>query len=252
MSCGSGLLRWFRSVSGGCGYPGRLARDDRAALAGILFVARTGIAWQQLPTAAFGVSGSTLLAAVGRLAGAGRVAAAARRAAGRAARRRRVGPGPRGGRLGASTRVERGDQVGPSPVDRGRPGSKHHLITDVGGIPLAVILTGGYRNDVTQLVPLIEATPPLRGRRGRPLRRPKKVYADRGYDHDSHRRPVRQRGITPMIARRGVPHGSGLGRLRWVVERTLCAARRSVVSPVQPGGTRREVPGSAGLPGSER
>jgi transposase len=40
-------------------YPGRLARDDRAALAGILFVLRTGIAWQQLPTAAFGVSGST-------------------------------------------------------------------------------------------------------------------------------------------------------------------------------------------------
>ena len=40
-------------------YPGRLARDDRAVLAGILFVARTGIPWQQLPTAAFGVSGST-------------------------------------------------------------------------------------------------------------------------------------------------------------------------------------------------
>jgi len=28
-------------------------------VAGILFVARTGIPWQQLPTAAFGVSGST-------------------------------------------------------------------------------------------------------------------------------------------------------------------------------------------------
>lgn len=33
---------------------------------------------------------------------------------------------------------------------------------------------------------------------------------------------------------------------------TKCAARRSVVSPVQPGGTRREVLGSNGLPGSER
>lgn len=40
-------------------YPGRRARGDRAALAGIVFVLRTGIAWQQLPTAAFGVSGST-------------------------------------------------------------------------------------------------------------------------------------------------------------------------------------------------
>jgi hypothetical protein len=33
---------------------------------------------------------------------------------------------------------------------------------------------------------------------------------------------------------------------------TKCAARRPVVSPVQPGGTRREVLGSNGLPGSER
>ncbi len=40
-------------------YPGRRARDDRAALAGIVFVLRTGIAWQQLPTTVFGVSGST-------------------------------------------------------------------------------------------------------------------------------------------------------------------------------------------------
>jgi hypothetical protein len=35
-------------------------------------------------------------------------------------------------------------------------------------------------------------------------------------------------------------------------ERTLCAARRFAVFPAQPGGTRREVPGSNGLPGSER
>ena len=31
-----------------------------------------------------------------------------------------------------------------------------------------------------------------------------------------------------------------------------CAARRSVVSPAQPGGTRRDVLGSNGLPGSVR
>jgi transposase len=84
-----------------------------------------------------------------------------------------------------------------------------------------VILTGGNRNDVTQLIPLIDAVPPVRGRVGRPLRRPKLVYADRGYDHDKYRRLVRSRGIRPMIARRGERHGSGLGRLRWVVERSF-------------------------------
>jgi hypothetical protein len=46
------------------------------------------------------------------------------------------------------------EAIGPSPVDRARPGSKHHLLTDGNGIPLAVTLTGGNRNDVTQLIPL--------------------------------------------------------------------------------------------------
>ena len=32
-------------------------------------------------------------------------------------------------------------------------------------------LTGGNRNDITQLMPLIQAIPPVRGRRGRPRRR---------------------------------------------------------------------------------
>ena len=88
-------------------------------------------------------------------------------------------------------------------------------------MPLAVILTGGNRNDVTQLLPLIEAIPPIRGLRGRPKRKPGKVFADRGYDHDKYRRLLRQRRITPIIARRGAEHGSGLGKLRWVVERTF-------------------------------
>jgi len=37
-----------------------------------------------------------------------------------------------------------------------------------------------------------------------------------GYDHDKYRRQVRAKGITPVIARRGTEHGSGLGVHRWV------------------------------------
>ncbi|KJY19598.1 transposase, partial [Streptomyces sp. NRRL S-444] len=55
------------------------------------------------------------------------------------------------------------------------------MITDATGIPLAVTLTGGNRNDVTQLIPLLQAVPPVRGKRGRPRRRPDVVLADRGY-----------------------------------------------------------------------
>lgn len=82
-------------------------------------------------------------------------------------------------------------------------------------------LTGGNRHDVTQLLPLVDAIPPIRGRRGRPKRRSRYLLADRGYDHLAYRRALAARGITPIIARRGVPHSTGLGRHRWPVERTL-------------------------------
>ncbi len=114
-----------------------------------------------------------------------------------------------------------GAATGPSPVERGRRGSKHHLLVDASGIPLAWTLTGGNRNDVTQLIPLVDAVPPVRGRVGRPRRRPDRLTADRGYDHDKYRDQLRQRGIKPEIARRQTEHGSGLGRYRWVVERTF-------------------------------
>ena len=114
-----------------------------------------------------------------------------------------------------------GPATGPSPVDRAKTGSKHHVIVKAHGIPLAAIVTGGNRDDVTPLIPLLQAVPPIRGKRGRPRRRPDRVYADRGYDHDSYRDQVRALQITPVIARRGTEHGSGLGVHRWVVEGTL-------------------------------
>ncbi|MBN1170900.1 MAG: transposase [Micromonosporaceae bacterium] len=64
--------------------------------------------------------------------------------------------------------LRRGEHSGPSPVDRGRPGSKHHVLTNDVGIHLPTSLTGGNRNDVTQLVALLDQAPAVRGRRGRP------------------------------------------------------------------------------------
>lgn len=111
--------------------------------------------------------------------------------------------------------------TGPSPVDRARTGSKHHLITDAGGVPLAISLTGGHRNDVTQLLPLLDDVGPVRGKPGRPRQRAERLLADRGYDHDKYRRLLWRRGVKPVIARRGHEHGSGHGSQRWVVERTF-------------------------------
>ena len=95
------------------------------------------------------------------------------------------------------------------------------MLVDATGIPLAVALSGGNRHDVTQLIPLVPPRP-AGAREGRSAAATaERLTADRGYDYDSHRRQLRERGIRPEIARRKTEHGSGLGRHRWVVERTF-------------------------------
>lgn len=68
---------------------------------------------------------------------------------------------------------------------------------------------------------MIDGVAPVAGKAGRPRRRPDRLLADRGYDHDKYRRELWARGIKPLIARRGEEHGSGLGTQRWVVERSF-------------------------------
>ncbi|EFC78904.1 hypothetical protein FrEUN1fDRAFT_7974 [Parafrankia sp. EUN1f] len=117
---------------------------------------------------------------------------------------------------------------------------------------MVVGVSGANLHDGHALIPLVTGIPAVRSRRGPRRRRPVKLRADKAYDSDDLRRFLRDRGIAPRIARKGIESSEKLGRHRWKVERTMCAARRSVVSPVQLGGTWREVPGSDGLPGSER
>ena len=69
-------------------------------------------------------------------------------------------------------------------------------------------------------MPLVDAFPPLRGRRGAPPRKPVLVQGDRAYDSQRHRDALHRRGIATLLAKRRQPHGSGLGRTRWVIERT--------------------------------
>ncbi|WP_241540097.1 IS5 family transposase [Streptomyces sp. M41(2017)] len=200
---------------------GRPRVPDRQALCGILFVLHTGIQWEYLPQELGFGSGMTCWRRLAAWNEAGvwdalhLVLLKRLRAANRLDWSRAV--------IDSShvRAARRGPKSGPSPVDRARPGSKHHVVTDAQGIPLAVSLTGGNRNDVTQLLPLLDKIPAVAGVVGRPRRRPDALLADRGYDHDKYRRLLWDRGIRPVIAERGVEHGSGLGIFRWVVERTI-------------------------------
>jgi IS5 family transposase len=116
---------------------------------------------------------------------------------------------------------KRGGGTGRSPVNRGKPGSKHHVICDGAGIPLHVITTGGNVPDVTQAIALLDAVPPIAGRRGRPRRRFDVLLAEKGYDSRAVRDACRARRTQPIIPRRGRPGIKGLGALRYVVEQTI-------------------------------
>src|SRR5882757_2745441 len=171
-------------------HPGRKRLDDRKVLCGILFVLYIGIPWRFLPTELGFGSGMTCWRRLREWHEAGvwqrlhELLLAELRASG-------MLDFSRAAVDSSHLRAMRGGPAtGPSPVDRGKTGSKHHLIVEAHGIPLAVTLTGGNRNDVTQLIPLVQAVPPVRGKRGRPRRRPDRVYADRGSDHDKYRRQV--------------------------------------------------------------
>jgi transposase len=106
-------------------------------------------------------------------------------------------------------------------VDRRKKGSKHHLAVDAAGTPLAAEVTAANVHDVTRLIPLVDAIPPVKGKPGAPLRKPEEVMGDRAYHDEKRRMVLRGRGIVPVIARRGDPHGSGFGVLRYVVEQTI-------------------------------
>jgi transposase len=114
-----------------------------------------------------------------------------------------------------------GDATDPNPTDRGKPGTKRHLITDRQGIPLASLLTWANRHDSMVFADLIDAVPLIRTPAGRRRKRPTKLHADKAYDLPRCRRFLHTCRITVRIARRAIESSQRLGRHRRVVERTL-------------------------------
>jgi transposase len=115
-----------------------------------------------------------------------------------------------------------GQGTGKSPVNRRKLGTKHTLLVSRRVVPLEIRTAGANISDHRQILPVVVLDiPRVGGKPGRPREHPEALYADRGYDSDSTRLVLRWLGIEPQIARRNTPHGSGLGRGRWEVERTI-------------------------------
>ncbi|WP_410622985.1 transposase [Amycolatopsis sp. cmx-8-4] len=92
---------------------------------------------------------------------------------------------------------KRGDLTGPSPVDRGKPGSKIHAMSERGGIPLSVVISAANRNDHLSFEAVVDEVAPVAGPVGRPRRRPRKLHADKGYDYATCRKALRRRVSLP-------------------------------------------------------
>jgi transposase len=114
-----------------------------------------------------------------------------------------------------------GELTGPSPVDRRKTGTKYTLLVDRHGVPLVIQTAPANTSDQRQILSTTVAFPQVGGKPGRPKTHPDKLYADAGYDSDATRCILRFLGIEPHIRRKNSSHGSHLGKIRWVVERTI-------------------------------
>jgi hypothetical protein len=75
--------------------------------------------------------------------------------------------------------------------------------------------------DEKPLPGMIDAMPTVRMPRGRPRRKPAELVGDRGYGFAATIAEVVQRRIRSLLAPRGSEHGSGLGKVRYVIEQTM-------------------------------
>ena len=68
-------------------------------------------------------------------------------------------------------------------MDRGKPGSKIHAVSDRGGLPLHVDVSAANVNDHRMLEDMVDGIRPVRQPVGRPRKRPAKLHGDKGYDY---------------------------------------------------------------------
>src|ERR1041385_5116790 len=183
-------------------FPGRKPLDYRKILTGILFVLKTGIAWDDLPADLGCGCGKTcrhylqlwhqagvwlklhaLLLA--ELNGADQIDWE------RALIDASFAKAPEGG-----------EDTGPNPTDRSKSGSKHHVLTDAQGIPLNATVSAANVNEGTQALHVLTHLPPAGGKGGRRREKSERLQGDRGYDSEPVRRALRWLGITPLLAER--------------------------------------------------
>ena len=175
------------------------------------FFVREGVQWRELRAAAGRASGSTLRR---RLDGWG-ATALLRQVHIALIRMVRAGPEVAPWDVvvdSCSVRAKRGGELtGPNPTDRGKPGTKYHIVASTDGIPPGVVPSAADVHDTRLFPHLLRLALAVCAAIGR-------LYADAAYDSAENRGLCAREGIQPFIREVGQPHGSGLGTVRCIVE----------------------------------
>lgn len=115
--------------------------------------------------------------------------------------------------------------TGPNPTDRGKLGTKRHVLTDGQGIPLSIVITAANTHDMKAAISVLDnnivkrPSPKINKER-------QNLCLDKGYDFRVIENSVIKKGYLPHIPHRGgeqaIENGSNHNhtKRRWVVERT--------------------------------
>ena len=175
------------------------------------FFVREGVQWRELRAAAGRACGSTLRRRLDEWGG----TALLRRVHVALVRMVRSGPEVASWDIvvdSCSVRAKRGGELtGPNPTDRGKAGTKYHVVASTDSIPLAAAPSAANVHDTRLFPHLLRLAQVVCAAIGR-------LYADAGYDSAGNRRLCLRDGIEPRIREVGAPLGSGLGAVRCIVE----------------------------------
>ncbi|HEV7372241.1 IS5 family transposase [Arenibaculum sp.] len=191
--------------------PGRPPVPTVEVVETLHFFVREGVQWRELRAADGCSSGSTLRRRLDEW----HSMAVLRRVHAVLVRMARSGPDAAAWDVAldsCSVRAKRGGELtGPNPTDRGKPGTKYHVVVSTDGIPLAVVPSAANVHDTRLFPDLLRLAQVVCAAIGR-------LYADAGYDSTDNRWLCLRDGIQPHIRKTGEPHGSGLGTIRCSVE----------------------------------
>jgi putative transposase len=114
-----------------------------------------------------------------------------------------------------------GEATGPSPVDRGKSGTKRSLLTDRRGAPISLVVTAANTHDKKVALSTIDSI--IVARPEKVVYRLHHLCLDKGYDYEDVIEGVLERDYILHLKRRGeteVEVEKKHPARRWVVERT--------------------------------